>query len=223
MPRSPWSIDIAPGPIRVLLADDHEVVRAGFRRLLEQKPGIRVVAEAASGEDAYRRVAEFHPEVTVLDLTMPGMGGLEALRRILARDPEARVLVFSMHENAAFARQAMKAGARGYVTKASAAEVLVDAVLEVAAGRTYLSPDIARRIALEAVADDHDPLAVLSAREFEVLRLLAEGRGTEEIAGALFISAKTVANTASQIRQKLGVTSPLELVRLALKHGIVRE
>jgi DNA-binding NarL/FixJ family response regulator len=112
-------------PIRVLMVDDHAVVRAGFRRLLEQTGRIRVVAEAASGEEGYRQFAERAPDVTVLDLTMPGMGGLEALRRMVARDAAARVLVFSMHETPAFVRQALRAGARGYVTKASAAEVLV--------------------------------------------------------------------------------------------------
>jgi DNA-binding NarL/FixJ family response regulator len=209
--------------IRVLLADDHAVVRAGFRRLLEQVPGISVVAEASSGEEAYRFVADCHPDITVLDLSMPGLGGLEALRRIVARDAEARVLVFSMHETPAFARQAMKAGARGYVTKASAAEVLVDAVREVVEGRTYLSPDLARIFALDAQPARTDPFAVLTAREFEVFRLLADGRSTDDIAAALFVSAKTVANTASQIRQKLGLTNPVDLVRLALKHGVVGE
>lgn len=208
--------------IRVLMVDDHAVVRAGFRRLLEQTGRIRVVAEAASGEEGYRQFAECAPDVTVLDLTMPGMGGLEALRRMVARDAAARVLVFSMHETLAFVHQALKAGARGYVTKASAAEVLVDAVEAVARGETYLGDDVRAAVAEANGTAGRDPLAVLSPREFEIFRLLAEGRTADEIADALFISAKTVANTASQIRQKLGVTSPVELVRLALKHGLVR-
>jgi DNA-binding NarL/FixJ family response regulator len=205
--------------IRVLLVDDHAVVRAGFRRLLEQTHSIRVVAEAASGEEAYRRFAECAPHVTVLDLTMPGMGGLEALRRIVAREPEARVLVFSMHEDAAFARQAMKAGAWGYVTKASAAEVLVEAVQAVAGGDTYLGADVRAALAEEEAAGERDPLAVLSAREFEIFRLLVAGRSNADIAAALFVSAKTVANTVTQIKQKLGVASNVELLRLALRHG----
>jgi DNA-binding NarL/FixJ family response regulator len=206
--------------IRVLLVDDHAVVRAGFRRLLEQTGRIRVVAEAASGEEAYRQFAACGPDVTVLDLTMPGMGGLEAVRRILARDGAARVLVFTMHETAAFVRQALKAGARGYVTKASAAEVLVEAVETVARGETYLGDDVRAAVGEEARPEDRDRLAALSPREFEIFRLLAEGRGNAEIAAALFVSAKTVANTATQIRQKLGVSSAAELVRLALRHGI---
>jgi DNA-binding NarL/FixJ family response regulator len=206
--------------IRVLLVDDHAVVRAGFRRLLEQTQDIRVVAEAASGEEAYRRFAECAPDVTVLDLTMPGMGGLEALRRIVARDAAARVLVFSMHETPVFARQALKAGARGYVTKASAAEVLVEAVQSVASGERYVGADIRDAIAEAHEARERDPLAVLSPREFEIFRMLAEGRGNVEIAAALFVSAKTVANTATQIKQKLGVSSTVELLRLAMRHGV---
>jgi DNA-binding NarL/FixJ family response regulator len=207
-------------PIRVLMVDDHAVVRAGFRRLLEQTGRIRVVAEAASGEEGYRQFAERAPDVTVLDLTMPGMGGLEALRRMVARDAAARVLVFSMHETPAFVRQALRAGARGYVTKASAAEVLVDALEAVARGETYLGDDVRAAVAEANGTAGRDPLAVLSPREFEIFRLLAEGHGSAEIAAALFVSAKTVANTATQIKQKLGVATTAELVRLALRHGV---
>ncbi len=209
--------------IRVMLVDDHAIVRAGFRRLLEQTPGIVVAAEAASGEEAYQAFPDCCPDVTVVDLSMPGIGGLETIRRILARHPEARVLVYSMHESAAFATQAMRAGACGYVTKASAPDVLVEAVKAAVAGRTYLSPDMAQKIALDTVSGDRDPLQVLSTREFEVFRLLAEGRSTEEIAEALFLSHKTVANYATQVKQKLGVSTAVDLLRLALKHGIVSQ
>lgn len=209
--------------IRVLLVDDHAVVRSGFRRLLEQMPGIRVVAEAASGDEAYHLFTRCMPDVTVMDLSMPGMGGLEAIRRILARDSRARVLVFSMHENAALAEQAMKAGAWGYVTKASAADVLVQAVQEVSQGRSYLSPDMAQKIALESLAGERDPLRALTTREFEIFRLLAAGRTTDEIAAALYVSAKTISNHATQIKQKLGITSAVDLHRLALRHGLVNE
>lgn len=208
--------------IRVLLVDDHVVVRSGFRRLLEHTPGIAVQDEAASGEEAYQRYSICLPDVTVMDLSMPGAGGLDTIRRILGKHPGARILVFSMHESPAFAMQAMRAGACGYVTKANAADVLVEAVREVASGRTYLSPDVARSIALENLAGAGDPLQALSAREFEVLRMLAEGKTTEEIAEALFLSAKTVANYASQVRQKLGVTSPVDLLRVAIRHGLVK-
>ena len=214
---------MAPNEIKVLLVDDHAVVRAGFRRLLEQTPGIRVVAEAASGDDAYRIFGDCNPDVTVMDLSMPGMGGLEAIRRIVGRFAAARILVFSMHETAAFAQQALKAGARGYVTKASAPDVLVEAVRAIAAGRTFLSPEMAQTLALESVAGDRDPLAALTTREFEIFRLLAAGRTTDEIAEALYVSAKTVANHATQIKQKLNISSAVELHRLALRFGLVAE
>ncbi|HSD60269.1 MAG TPA: response regulator transcription factor [Burkholderiales bacterium] len=214
---------MAGAEIRVMLVDDHAIVRSGFRRLLEQTPGIVVAAEAASGEDAYQAFPGCLPDVTVMDLSMPGAGGLETIRRILARHPDARILVYSMHESAAFATQAMRAGACGYVTKASAPDVLVEAVKAATGGRAYLSPDMAQKIALDSVSGDRDPVQLLSTREFEVFRLLAEGRSTDDIAEALFLSHKTVANYATQVKQKLGVSTPVELFRLALKHRIVSE
>jgi two-component system invasion response regulator UvrY len=214
---------MATKDLRVLLADDHAVVRAGFRRLLEQTPSIHVVAEVANGDEAYRSYGEWEPDVTVMDLSMPGMGGLESIRRIVARYPSARILVFSMHETAAFAQQAMRAGAWGYVSKASAAEVLVQAVQEVAAGHAYFSPDMAQKIALDSVAGQRDPLSGLTTREFEIFRLLAGGRTTDEIAAALFVSAKTVSNHTTQIKQKLDISTSVDLHRLALRHGLVNE
>lgn len=212
---------VSAAGIRVLLVDDHAIVRAGFRRLLEQTTDIVVAAEAASGEEAYEKHPRCDPGVTVMDLSMPGAGGMAAIQRILARRPEARILVYSMHESPAFAVHALRAGAAGYVTKASAPDVLVEAVRAVSAGGSYLSPDIARRIALERVAGGENPLQALSAREFEVFRLLAEGKTVDDIAGALFLSSKTVANYATQIRQKLGISSQIELLRLAMTHGVV--
>ncbi|TXF12594.1 response regulator [Pelomicrobium methylotrophicum] len=209
--------------IRILLADDHAVVRAGFRRLLEQRPEIRVLAEAVSGEDAYRLYGVLKPDVVVMDLSMPGMGGMGTIRRIVARDPSARILVFSIHESEAFALQALKSGALGYLTKAAAPDVIVTAVHEVARGRPYLAPDVAQRIALYTATGADDPLACLTAREFEVFQLVVDGRTIDQIAEALHLSSKTVANYATQIKQKLGVSSPVELVRLALKHRVISD
>lgn len=206
--------------IRVMLVDDHAIVRAGFRRLLEQEAGVQVVAEAGSGEQAYALFVEHRPDVVVLDLSMPGMSGFEALRRIVAREREARVLVFSMHEDAALAERAMRLGARGYVTKSNAAEVLADAVADVAAGRLFLSSDVARAIAIYKLAEDQDPFACLSAREFEIFRLLVVGQSVNAIAELLKLSAKTVANHHSSIRLKLRVNSDVELVLLALRHNL---
>lgn len=207
--------------IRIMLADDHAVVRSGLRRLLEQRQGFEVVAEADSGEQAYQLYGEHRPDVAVMDLTMPGMGGMEAIRRILSRHPAARMLVFSMHENPAFATQALKAGARGYVCKTGAPDELVHAVHEVALGRTYISTAMAQKIAMFSLSGEDDPLQQLSAREFEVFRLLAEGRTAEEIGEVLKISQKTVANYQTLIKQKLGIHSSVDLIRLALRRGVI--
>lgn len=207
--------------IRIMLVDDHEVVRSGLRRLLEQNDGVEVIAEAESGEQAYQFYGECLPDVVVMDMSMPGMGGLEALRRIIARYPQARVIIFSMHENAAFASQALSAGARAYVAKSGAADDLVQAVREVAQGKGYLSAGIAQQIALQTLSGSDDPTRLLSAREFEVFRLLAAGKGIDEISATLRISQKTVANYQTLLKQKLGINSPIELVRLAIKHGVI--
>ncbi|MDD2832903.1 MAG: response regulator transcription factor [Methylotenera sp.] len=209
--------------IRIVLIDDHAVVRSGLRRLLEQNSEMQVVAEGESGEQAYQLYGEHLPEVLVMDMSMPGIGGLESLRRILTRYPAARVVIFSMHENAAFASQALSAGARCYVTKSGAAEDLVRAVKEAFSGRCYLSPSVAQNIVLQTMTGSEDPMQRLSAREFEVFRMLAEGRSVDEIARILIISQKTVANYQTLLKQKLGVTSPVELVRLAMRHGVIEK
>jgi two-component system, NarL family, invasion response regulator UvrY len=207
----------------ILLVDDHAVVREGYRAVLQKQPGLRVVAEAADGAEAYRLFKELQPDLVIMDLTMPGIGGIEAIRRIWQRDPNARILVFTMHQNAAFAVQAIRAGARGYVTKTSPPETLVRAALDILAGRTAISPDIDHELALSHVAGERGAADVLSAREFEVLRMLLAERTTEQIADTLHLSPKTVANLRSLMKDKLGVASDIELVRLALRQGILTQ
>ncbi len=209
------------GDRSILLVDDHAVVREGYRAVLQKQPGLRVVAEAADGADAYRLYKE--PDLVIMDMTMPGISGIEAIRRIRQWDSNARVLVFTMHQNAAFAVQAIRAGARGYVTKSSQPETLVRAALDILAGSISVSPDIEHELALGRVAGEAMAADVLSPREFEVLHMLLAERTTDEIADALHLSPKTVANLRSLIKDKLGVASDIELVRLALRQGILTQ
>jgi DNA-binding NarL/FixJ family response regulator len=208
-------------PIKIMLVDDHAIVREGYRALLERQEDMRVIAEAADGDEAYQLCKQELPDVLIVDLSMPGQGGLEAIRRVHQRWPEAKILVFSMHQNAAFAEQAVRAGAQGYVTKSSLPDVLVRAVRDVFQGRQALSPDVAQALALSKLGGDREALAQLTAREFEILRLLVEAQSTEQIAETLHISPKTVGNTHYQIKRKLGVASDIELVRLALRLRVV--
>ncbi|RZN25403.1 response regulator transcription factor [Bradyrhizobium sp. Leo121] len=207
----------------IMLVDDHAVVREGYRSVLQKQPGLRVVAEASDGAEAYRLFKATEPDLVIMDLSMPGIGGIEAIRRIRQWDKRARILVFTMHQNAAFAVQAIRAGASGYVTKTSPPETLVHAVMDVLAGKIAISPDIDHELALSRLAGEAAAADVLSAREFEVLRMLLAERTTEEIAAALHISPKTVANLHSLIKDKLGVGSDIELVRLALRQGILTQ
>jgi two-component system invasion response regulator UvrY len=208
-------------PITLMLVDDHAIVRSGFRRLLEQEPQLQIVAEADNGERAYALYVRETPDVVVIDLSMPGMSGFETIRRIVAREPTARILVFSMHEDAMRAERAIQLGARGYVTKSSAPDVLARAIVEVAAGRLFLSADVAQAIAQSKIAGEDNPLKQLSAREFEIFRLLVAGHGATDIADILNLSAKTVANNRTLINQKLRTSGDVELVLLALRHNLV--
>ncbi|MGC2781744.1 MAG: response regulator transcription factor [Bradyrhizobium sp.] len=205
----------------IMLVDDHAVVREGYRSMLQKQPGLRVVAEASDGADAYRLFKEVRPDLVIMDLSMPGVGGIEAIRRIRQWDRSARILVFTMHENAGFAVQAIRAGARGYVTKSSPPETLVRAVMDVLAGAIAISPDIDHELALSRLSGETAAADVLTAREFEVMQMLLAERTTEEIATALHLSPKTVANLHSLIKDKLGVATDIELVRLALRQGLL--
>jgi two-component system, NarL family, invasion response regulator UvrY len=207
--------------IKIMLVDDHAVVRAGVRRLLEQDERFLVVAEAANGESAYQQYGEHMPDIVIIDLSMPGMGGMEAISRIMMRYTAAKLLVLSMHENAAFASQALKAGARGYLTKNGLAEELVNALEQIANGQTYVNANIAQKIAQQFLHSEDNPLQQLSAREFEIFRMLAEGIDSIEIGKKLNISGKTAANYQTIIKQKLGINNSVELVRLAIRCGLI--
>lgn len=207
--------------IRTILVDDHAVVRLGYRSLLEIAGDIVVIAEAETGEEAYQSFLAMGPDVIVMDLALPGMGGLEVTRRILRRDASAKVLVFSMYDDLAFVRQALQAGARGYVSKNSAPEVLVTAVRQTAAGERYLEPRLARELRLHSRPADRTPLAGLSTREFEIFCLLARGQKIGDIAERLSLSYKTVANYYTQIKSKVEAKTLADITRLAIRHGVL--
>ena len=205
--------------IRVLLVDDHAVVREGYRRLLERYQRIQVVGEAADAARACKLAASIEPTVVVMDIALPGGSGLEAMRRMLVHEPRLRVLIFSMHGEAIFVSRAMQAGARGYITKSSAPEVLVTAVHAIAQGERFLSEDVAA----EAPKSDRLPASgidTLTTREFEVLQRLARGESVKDIGEKLGLSEKTVANHQSVIREKLGVKNGVQLARLAAELGL---
>jgi two-component system invasion response regulator UvrY len=208
--------------IRVLLVDDHAVVRTGFRLLLQSLAEISVVAEAESGEAACQRFFELTPDVVVLDLAMPGMGGLEALRRIRARHPEARVLALSAHDDPMHARRALREGAMGFLSKRSAPEALVEAVTAVAAGRRYIDMSLAQKLALaEIEGTAKPPIEQLSEREFDVFIRLARGATVQKIAEDLKLSASTVGTHLYNIKQKLQVGNQSELTLLAIRSGLI--
>jgi two-component system invasion response regulator UvrY len=209
--------------IRVLLADDHSIVRAGLRRLVEDAGDMVVVAEAADGREAIRKVQESLPDVAVVDLSMPGMDGLEVVERLLAHDPKLPVLILTMHEEEQYVVRAIGAGAMGYVTKRSAAEQLLAAIRKVHGGGRYVTESIAESLALRVArgAKALSPLDSLSNREIQVLRGLALGKSNREIAETYHISTKTIDTYRARLLRKLNLKNNAELTRFAIQNGIV--
>ncbi|GAB6067435.1 response regulator transcription factor [Methylothermus subterraneus] len=207
--------------ISILLADDHAVVRAGYRFLLSQFPRFRIVAESADSDGTYHKYFQYHPQVLILDLALPGSGGLSVLRRILGRDPKAKVLVVTMHEEALYAKRALEAGAKGYLPKSADPDLLPKAIEKVARGQTYVAEPIAQAL-LAQYASGHPEgmLARLSPREFEIFCLAARGLTLKQIATNLHISYKTAANYLTQIKHKLNVATLAELTHLAYVHKL---
>jgi two-component system invasion response regulator UvrY len=207
--------------VSVMLVDDHAVVRMGFRLLLDGSPDIKVVAEAESGEDACRKYPEVNPDVVVMDISMPGIGGLEAIDRILARDPNARILVLSAHEDAMHARRVLKAGAAGYLTKRSAAEALIQAIRQVHQGKTFLEPEIAQQLAMQQLNGKSNPLDLLSEKEFKVFLALAKGQSVADIAEIMSLSPRTIGTHLYNIKQKLEASNSAELAIIAIRAGLI--
>lgn len=207
--------------IRVLLCDDHAMVRGGYRALLAQQADMEVVGEAGEGAEAARLAASLQPDVVVMDLVMEGLGGLEAIGRIRQRCASTRVLVCSMHTHPAHVRQACAAGALGYLGKGNPPDDLLRAVRDTHAGRRFLGADVAQALAWERLGGELGPLDTLTPREFEVLRMLVDGRDIATIATTLCISQKTAMNLHYIVKRKLGVRSDIELVRLALRLKLV--
>lgn len=207
--------------IKVMLVDDHAVVRMGFKMLLEIDEEIKVIAEAESGEEAIKAFVEHKPDVIVMDITMPGIGGLEAIERILAKDNNAKILVLSAHEDSVHPKRVLNAGAMGYLTKRSAAEELIKAIRTIANGKKYLEASVAQQMAIQQLSGDQNPVDVLSPREFEVFMSLAKGNTTKEIADTLFLSERTVGTHLYNIKQKLNAKNSAEIALIAMRSGLL--
>lgn len=208
-------------PIKVMLVDDHAVVRMGFKMLLESASDIKVIAEAENGEQAIKCYVEHHPDVVVMDITMPGIGGLEAIERIMAKDNTARILVLSAHEDSVHPKRVLNAGAMGYLSKRSAAEELIKAIRTVAGRKMYLEANIAQQMAIQQLNGEKNPVDVLSDREFEVFMALAKGKSTNDIAETLCLSPRTVGTHLYNIKQKLNANNSAEIALIAMRSGLL--
>lgn len=206
--------------IRVILVDDHAVVRTGYQRLLDAEPGLQVVGEAANANEANALVVRTEPDVALVDLSLKGSSGIEAIRGMLARRPALKILVLSMHDSAGHITQALRSGAHGYLTKYCEPDDVINGIRRIAAGKRFFSPEIAETLARQAT-ESSAPLTQLTPREFEVLRMLVQGESATDIACSMHLSPKTILNYLSMIRQKLDADSDFKLLHLAVRHGLV--
>lgn len=207
--------------IRVLLADDHAMVRKGFRLILEAQSDMQIVAEAGNGREAVELAEKLHPDVVVMDVAMPELNGIEATRRLASSSPHTRVLALSMHKDSVYVREILRAGARGYLLKDSIDSDLINAVRAVSRGDGYISPGVSDAVLSDYRRHVTDPLDLLTSREREVLQMIAEGKTNKEIAAALNLSIYTVDAHRGKIMEKLNLHSTGELVRFALRHGLI--
>src|ERR1700733_2565699 len=213
------SMSLGSIPMRVLIVDDHLIVASGCRALFAEDPDVDIL-EASDAESGERAFVDERPDVCVLDINLPGVSGFELARRILARDAAARIIMFSMNDDSIFAARAIETGAKGYVSKSGDPGDLVEAIREVSQGGSWLPPGMARSIAFAGPSFANSPLAKLTPREIEILRLVGAGKSLTEIAWQVQVSYKTIANTSSIMRQKLGVRTSAELVRLAIESSL---
>lgn len=207
--------------IRVILVDDHSVVRMGFKMLIESEPDMEVICEAESGEEGIKVFKELKPDLVVMDITMPGIGGLESIERILAFDKNAKILVLSAHEDSVHPKRVLNAGALGYLTKRSAAEELIKAIRSISSGKKYLEATIAQQMAITQLSGENNPVEVLSDREFEVFMALAKGKSTNEIAETMHLSPRTVGTHLYNIKQKLNANNSAEIALIAIRCGLL--
>ena len=207
--------------IKILLVDDHAVVRMGFKMLIEAEANIKVIGEAESGEVAVKLFQELKPDIIIMDITMPGIGGLEAIDRIMAKDKNTKILVLSAHEDSVHPKRVLNAGAMGYLTKRSAAEELIKAIKSIYQGKRYLEPNIAQQMAITQLSGETNPVEILSDREFEVFMALAKGKSTNEIADTLCLSPRTVGTHLYNIKQKLNANNSAEIALIAIRCGLI--
>ncbi len=207
--------------IRILLGDDHAMVRQGFRLILAAEPDMEIVGEASNGREAVEMAEKLQPDVVVIDVAMPELNGIEATRRIVRANPRIRVLALSMHKDAVYVREILRAGASGYLLKESIDRDLIAAVRSLASGQSYLSPAISDIVLSDYRRNVKDPLDLLTSREREVLQLIAEGKTNKDIATALNLSIYTVDSHRGRIMEKLNLHSVGELVRFAMRSGLI--
>ncbi|EXI74664.1 MAG TPA: response regulator transcription factor [Candidatus Accumulibacter phosphatis] len=209
------------GVVSVMVVDDHPALRAGLRSLIESDTGLRVVRDLESGEAAYGEYRTLRPDVVVMDLSMDGFGGIEAIRRIRSVDPQAAILVYSVHNSRVLLERAIEAGAVGFVTKGSHVDSLLQGIRTVARGESFVSPDMVPILIQRQHSPESGRFGRLTQREFQVFKLLSEGHSLADCARILHLSSKTVSNHLTQIKAKLGVSSPAEMARLAIRQGLV--
>ncbi len=209
--------------IRVMLVDDHDLIRYGLRRLLEDQSGIVVVDEASSGEDALEQVRDSKPEVVLMDINMPGIGGFEATTRMHQSHPEIKIIVLTVHSEGPLPRRLLEAGAVGYLTKGCPVEEMVEAIQKVHSGQKYIAPSIAQQLALSMLPGSESLLDLLSQRELQVLIMISRGMRTNKISEKLHLSPKTVSTYRKRLHDKLNVSNDVEMMHMAIKHGLLED